>query len=281
MRIITFDRIVDAVRDLCICASFDLPSDVHESLSAAYRKEQSPQGKAAIAQCLENAKIAAGKRLPICQDTGVANLFVVLGSNCTVSGGMLDDAINEGCRRGYRDGYLRASIVSDPLFDRTNTADNTPAFIHHELVVGEQLSITILPKGGGCENMSALRMLKPAEGAAGIIDFVVDTVTKAGGNPCPPVIVGVGIGGNAEKAMFLAKKALLRDIGSLHADERYRALENELLVNINHCGNGPQGLGGIVTALAVHIETYPCHIASLPVAVNMNCHAARKATVDL
>jgi fumarate hydratase subunit alpha len=262
-------------------AACDLPSDILNSLRLAHQREESTQGKTALAQCIENAQIAATDRIPICQDTGIANFFVAMGSSCTIEGGTLGDAINEGCRRGYRDGYLRSSLVADPVYDRKNTGDNTPAFIHLDLVEGEALSITVLPKGGGCENMSALRMLKPAEGEAGIIDFVVETVFRAGGNPCPPVVVGVGIGGSAEKSVLLAKKALLRDIGVHHPDGRYRNLEQELLLRINQCGNGPQGLGGIVTAFAVHIETYPCHIASLPVAVNLNCHAARKATVVL
>ena len=281
MRTVQFDTVVDAVRILCMNAACDLPRDVLESLETALEWEQSPQGRAVLEQCIENAHIAARQRMPVCQDTGTAVFYVTIGSGCSIGNGTLTDAINEGCRRGYRDGYLRTSIVNDPLFDRKNTGDNTPALIHYEFEPGEKLSIALLPKGGGCENMSALRMLKPADGEDGIVDFVVQTVSAAGGNPCPPVIVGVGIGGNADKASEIAKRALLRKIGSRHPDERYAALENILLSKINACGNGPQGLGGTMTALAVHIEIFPCHIASLPVAVNLNCHAARQATIEL
>lgn len=262
-------------------AACDLPADVLDSIKRAGAAEKSPQGKAILEQCINNAEIAAERRMPICQDTGSAVFFVTVGSECLIDGGTVTAAINEGCRRGYQDGYLRASIVDDPLFDRNNTRDNTPALIHYEYTTGSALSITVLPKGGGCENMSALKMLKPADGSSGIIDFVVETVAAAGGNPCPPVIVGVGIGGNADKASLCAKKALLRKIGSRHTDHRYADLETELLTRVNQTGNGPQGLGGTVTALAVHIETFPCHIASMPVAVNLNCHAARQATATL
>ncbi|MBN1578570.1 MAG: fumarate hydratase [Chitinispirillaceae bacterium] len=281
MKTISFNRIVVAVRELCMRAACGLPPDVLDGLKSALRAEQSPQGKAALAHCIDNAAIAASERVPICQDTGVAVFFVTVGSECSLTGGALSDAINEGCRRGYRDGYLRSSIVNDPLFDRKNTGDNTPALIHYDLVEGDTLTITLLPKGGGSENMSALRMLKPADGKDGIVDFVVETVANAGGNPCPPVIVGVGIGGTADTASLLAKRALLRKIGSHHPEPRYRELEEEILRKVNTTGNGPQGLGGLVTALAVHVETFPCHIASLPVAVNLNCHAARRATIEL
>jgi fumarate hydratase subunit alpha len=281
MKTIAFNDIVMAVRELCMKAAYHLPDDVLAGLKNALDRERSPQGKAALSQCIENARIAAGEHLPICQDTGSAVFFVTMGAECAVTGGIVDDAINEGCKQGYHHGYLRASIVNDPLFDRNNTNDNTPAIIHYEMVPGDALSLTLLPKGGGCENMSALAMLKPADGIAGVIDFVVTTVQKAGGNPCPPVIVGVGIGGNADKASWCAKKALLRPVGSAHPDNRYRELEAAILEKVNDTGNGPQGLGGIMTALAVHIETFPCHIASLPVAVNLNCHAARRATVVL
>ena len=264
-----------------MCAACDLPEDVFDGLKGAHTVERSPQGRMALSQCIDNAAIAAEERLPICQDTGVAVFFISIGSECCVSGGSLIDAINEGCRQGYHDGFLRASMVDDPLFNRKNTRDNTPAIIHVDLVFGSDLAITLLPKGGGCENISALRMLKPADGKEGVVDFVVETVTKAGGYPCPPVIVGVGIGGTADKASLIAKKALLRKIGSHHPDQRYRELEEEILHRVNSNGNGPQGLGGLVTALAVHIETFPCHIASLPVAVNLNCHAARQANIVL
>ncbi len=281
MRTVTFDSVVSAVRDLCMTAAFELPADLLDALKRAHERELSPQGREILGQCIENASIAAAELRPLCQDTGSALFFIKMGSECRITGGGIEDAVNEGCRQGYRDGYLRASIVEDPLFDRKNTMTNTPALLHLECVPGDTLTLTILPKGGGCENMSALAMLKPSDGKEGVVDFVVETVRKAGGNPCPPVIVGIGIGGTAETAALLAKKALLRDAGSFHKDIRYRRLEEEILDRINNTGNGPQGLGGVITALAVHVETFPCHIASLPVAVNLNCHAARKAKVEI
>jgi fumarate hydratase subunit alpha len=281
MRVIPATTVIDAVRKLCIEAATQLPPDVLAALEQAADTEDSPRPRALLKQCLENAGLAASGNDPICQDTGVAVYFIEMGSDVTLSGGTLDDAINEGTRRGYRDGYLRNSIVADPLFDRRNTGDNTPAVIHVDMVKGETVAITLLPKGGGCENLSALAMLKPADGPAGVADFVVCAVVKSGGRPCPPVIVGVGIGGTADKASYLAKKALLRPVGSIHADPRYAELEREILGKINDSGVGPQGLGGHTTALAVHIEEFPCHIASLPVAVNINCHAARRGKVCL
>jgi len=281
MRTIAYARIVDAVEELCLRAAYHLPSDVMDALFSAKEREESPQGKSALHDCIENARIAAAGMLPICQDTGVAIFFVSMGEECSVSGGSLHNAINEGCRRGYREGFLRSSMVDDPLFSRRNTGDNTPAIVHVDLVAGDAIRITLLPKGGGCENMSALRMLKPAEGREGVASFVVDTVANAGGNPCPPVVVGVGIGGSADTASLLAKRAILRPVGSHHPDARYSDLEDEILRRVNATGNGPQGLGGTVTALAVNIETFPCHIASLPVAVNLNCHAARQAAAVL
>jgi fumarate hydratase subunit alpha len=277
MRVIPAAAVTNAVLKLCIEAAAQLPPDVLAALEQAAETEDSPRPRALLKQCLENAEIAAAGNDPICQDTGVAVYFVEMGSDVTLSGGTLDDAINEGTRRGYRDGYLRNSIVADPLFDRRNTGDNTPAVIHIDMVKGDTFAITLLPKGGGCENMSALAMLKPADGPGGVVDFVADTVIQSGGKPCPPVIVGVGIGGTADKASYLAKKALLRPVGSKHTDPRYSELEGEILRKINDSGVGPQGLGGHITALAVHIEEYPCHIASLPIAVNINCHAARRA----
>jgi fumarate hydratase subunit alpha len=276
MRVIPAEAVIDAVSRLCIEAATQLPPDVRAALEQAVKTEDSPRPQTLLRQCLENAMIAAQCNDPICQDTGVAVYFVEIGAKVILSGGTLVDAINEGTRRGYRDGFLRKSIVADPLFERKNTGDNTPAVIHIDLVQGETFSITLLPKGGGCENMSALAMLKPADGPEGVVDFVVDTVVRSGGRPCPPVIVGVGIGGTADKASHLAKKALLRPVGSKHADPRYSELEETILRQLNDSGVGPQGLGGRTTALAVHIETFPCHIASLPVAVNINCHAARK-----
>ena len=281
MRVIPFQTIVSAVKNLCITACYNLPDDVFQSLNAAIQTEKSPLGKSILEQCIANALLAKSEHLPICQDTGTAVFFVTLGNEVLVDDGLITDAINEGTRQGYKEGYLRKSIVSDPLFDRKNTTDNTPASVTIDIVKGKELQITILPKGGGCENMSALAMLKPAEGKDGIIDFVINTVKNAGGNPCPPVIIGIGIGGTADKASLLAKKALLRPIGISNPDSRYAELEQEILSKVNGCGVGPQGLGGLTTALAVNIEQFPCHIASLPVAINLNCHAARNATVIL
>ena len=281
MRTIPYKTIVEAVKKLCIQAASKLPDDVVAALNKALEAEESPRGKEILRQCIENAALAAGENDPICQDTGVAVYFVELGSDVTISGGTLADAINEGTRQGYRDGYLRKSMVADPLFGRKNTGDNTPAVVHIDVAAGETIAITLLPKGGGSENMSALAMLKPADGPEAVSDFVVATVVKSGGKPCPPVIVGVGIGGTADKAMLCAKKSLLRPIGKSHADRRYAELETTIMEKINASGIGPQGLGGRVTALAVHIEDFPCHIASLPVAVNINCHAARRAAIKL
>ncbi|NLG19455.1 MAG: fumarate hydratase [Fibrobacter sp.] len=280
-KVIKFSDISDAVKELCLQAAFKLPDDTLKALQESLTIEKSPAGRSILNQCLQNASLASSESLPLCQDTGFAIFFVNMGSEVSVDGGILTDAINDGVRRGYKEGYLRNSIVKDPLFNRINTGDNTPALIHIDIVKGDMLSITLLPKGGGSENMSSLAMLKPSDGREGIIDFIVSTVVKAGGNPCPPVVVGAGIGGTADKAALLAKKALLRQIGSSHADPQYAGLEKDILARINDSGVGPQGLGGTVSALAVHIETFPCHIASMPVAVNLNCHSARKATVNL
>jgi fumarate hydratase subunit alpha len=281
MRQIHFDTIAESVKQIVLKAAFDLPSDVLRRLETLHAEEDSAIGKKILYQILENAEIAAKERLPICQDTGTAVLFVQIGKDVTVTGGSLPDALNEGVRRGYDEGHLRKSIVADPLFNRVNTKDNTPASIHYDFVSGDNLTITILPKGGGCENMSNLAMLKPSDGKEGIIEFAVASIVKAGGNPCPPVIAGIGIGGTADKACSLAKKALLRPVGSVHPDKQYADFENELLSHINNSGVGPQGFGGRSTALAVHIETAPCHIASMPVALSLNCHAARNASVTI
>lgn len=281
MRNVLYNDIVKAVKELCISACYNLPDDVYDALKSAVKTETNDLGKSILEQCITNANIASSEHLPICQDTGVAVFFVTIGNEVYVDGGLITDAINDGTRQGYQEGYLRKSIVNDPLFDRKNTGDNTPAFIHFDIIKGDQLTITILPKGGGCENMSALAMLKPADGKEAIIDLIVNTVKNAGGNPCPPVIIGVGVGGTADKASLLAKKALLRPIGKPNDDKRYADLEKEILSRVNNSGVGPQGLGGSTTALAVNIEYYPCHIASMPVAVNINCHAARNASVTL
>jgi fumarate hydratase subunit alpha len=281
MRTIPYTAIVSAVKDMCLEAAYNLPYDVAHGLRTAMEKEQSPLGRSIIESCIENAAIASRDRVPLCQDTGFAVYFVEAGSSVMVEGGILTDAINEGTRAGYAGGYLRASIVDDPLFLRKNTRDNTPAVIHLTLVPGDVLRITLAPKGGGSENMGAVAMLKPADGKQGVIDFVVKTVVAAGGNPCPPTMVGVGLGGTMEMAALLAKKALLRPIGGAHADSDYAQLEKEILFRINASGIGPQGLGGSITALSVAIETFPCHIASMPVAVNLNCHVARHSVRTL
>ena len=281
LKIIQYAEIVDAVAALCLKAAYDLPEDVLEVIADSLEKETSARGKSFIQQYIENAAIARRERMPICQDTGFAVYFVKLGEEVKIEGGSLNDAITEGTARGYREGYLRCSIVNDPLFKRKNTGDNTPPVIHVELVPGDKLSVTLAPKGGGSENMSALKMFAPSAGKNGVIDFVVNTVVNAGGNPCPPTLVGVGIGGTFEKVAYLAKKALLRKIGEHNADPEYAKLETEILEKINASGVGPQGLGGNITAFAVHVEYFPCHIASLPVAVNLNCHAARHAEFEM
>lgn len=277
MRKIKASEITDKVRDLCISAAYDLEEDVASALKAACGMEASPLGKEVLGQIVENFEIARRESLPMCQDTGIAVFFVEVGREVELDG-PLEDAINEGVRRGYRDGYLRKSVCH-PL-KRVNTGDNTPAIIHTSIVEGDRLRIKIAPKGAGSENMSRLKMLKPADGVPGIKKFVVESISEAGGNPCPPIVVGVGIGGCFEKCAMLAKKALLRPVGSANPDADLDALEKELLDMVNNLGIGPMGFGGTTTALAVHIETYPCHIASLPVAVNVQCHADRhKETV--
>lgn len=274
MRDIDVGEITSAVKSLSMEANYYLGDDVVEALKAAVETEESPLGKEIIAQILENARIAGTENIPLCQDTGLSAIFVELGQDVHLAGGGLEEAIQSGVRQGYGEGYLRKSMVEDPL-RRKNTGDNTPAVISVRVVPGDKIKIRILPKGGGSENMSAIRMLKPSDGESGVKDFVVETVIKAGGNPCPPIIVGVGIGGSFDKCAYLAKRALLRKVGSVHPDSYYADMEKELLKKVNNTGIGPQGLGGRTTALAVHIEAHPCHIASLPVAVNTQCHSAR------
>ena len=274
MRNVDAGDIIGALKGHSINASYDLGEDVIEALKKGARTEESPLGKEILNQILENAKIAGSEKMPLCQDTGLAAVFVELGQNVNVVGGDFEEAVQEGIRQGYGDGFLRKSMVEDPL-RRKNTGDNTPGVISTRIVPGDKIKITILPKGGGSENMSAIKMLKPSDGETGVKDFVVDTIRIAGGNPCPPIIVGIGIGGSFDKCAYLAKKSLLRDVGSVHPDPYYASMEKELFERINDLGIGPQGLGGRTTALAVHIETHPCHIASLPVAVNTQCHSAR------
>ena len=280
MREIHVKEITAAVAKLCQEANYFLGEDVLRALRNGLQKETSPVGKDVFRQLLENARIAREEEVPLCQDTGTAVLFVDLGQEVLLTGGGFNEAVDEGVRQGYLKGYLRKSIVSDPL-ERINTNDNTPAIIHLRIVPGEKIRLVLAPKGGGSENMSAVRMLTPAQGVKGLADFVVETVSKAGANPCPPVVVGVGLGGNFEKVAFLAKKALLRPLGKPHPKIFYAGLEKKLLEMINSSGIGPQGFGGRFTALAVHLEVAPCHIASLPAAVNMNCHAARHAQIVL
>ena len=270
-----------AVKDLCITTNYDLPVDVYDALTAAAETEESAVGREVLAQLVENADIAAADRVPICQDTGFAVIFAEVGQDVHLTGGDFEQAVHEGVRQGYGDGYLRKSVAEEPGHARRNTKDNTPAIIHTSIVPGGQVRLTMMAKGGGAENMSSLNMLKPAQGWAGMVDAVVDTVGRAGSNPCPPVIIGVGIGGTIEKVTLLAKKALLRDVGSTHPDPRIAAMEDELLEKINALGIGPQGLGGRTTALDVFIEEMPCHIASMPLAVNVQCHAQRHKTVTL
>jgi len=281
LREIKADDISRVIQKLCMEANYYLPSDVIDALEEGYRKEESSTGKDILSQILKNAKIAAEQKIPLCQDTGIAVFFIELGQEVKITGGSLKEAVDKGVKEGYLKGYLRKSIVSDPLFQRINSNDNTPAIIHICIVSGDKIKIIFAPKGAGAENMSRIAMLKPTDGAKSVKQFVIQTVKEAGPNPCPPVIVGVGIGGDFEKAAFLAKRALLRKIGQHNRDSRYARLENELLSEINKLGIGPQGLGGRVTALAVNIEWFPCHIASLPVAVNMQCHAARYKQVEL
>lgn len=280
MRTIHVDTISRAVAKMCQSANTDLPNDTLRRLKSMQTTEVSPLGVSILDDIIENAAIASAEQMPICQDTGMAVFFVEVGQAVMISGGTLCGAINAGVRQGYQDGFLRKSVVADPL-KRINTKDNTPAIIHYNIVAGDQLSIGFAPKGFGSENMSRSIMLKPADGEQGVIDFVVDTVAKAGPNPCPPIVVGVGIGGTLDKAAIIAKHALLRDIGSVHDDPYYAQLEEKLLGKINDLGIGPQGLGGSTTCLAVHIETFATHIAGLPVVVNINCHAARHQHIVL
>ena len=273
MREINVNLITEKVRDLCMRANTDLGEDVLQAFDRAMEKEDSPLGIEILKELKENARIAKAENVPICQDTGFAVVFVELGQDVHLAGGNLNEAIQEGVRQGYRDGYLRKSICHP--FTRANTGDNTPAVIHTELVPGDTIKITVAPKGGGSENMSRVTMLTPSDGVEGIKRFVVQRVKESGSNPCPPTIVGVGIGGTLEQAALLAKKSLLRPLGSKNSDPELNPLESEILTEINKLGIGPQGLGGRTTSLAVHIIMMPCHIASFPLAVNIQCHVQR------
>lgn len=276
MKKVEVTKITELVEKLCIDANYFLNSDVLNALKEGFDKEESDIGKGILNQIIENSKIACDEKKAICQDTGMAVVFVDIGQEVHITGGNLNDAINEGVRRGYEKGFLRKSVVKDPI-ERTNTGDNTPAVIHYNIIEGENIKITVAPKGFGSENMSALKMLKPSDGIEGVKKFIIETVENAGPNPCPPMVVGVGIGGTMEKAAFLAKKALLRPIDESSNVEYVKNLEVEMLETVNKSGIGPSGLGGRITALGVNIEVFPTHIAGLPVAVNISCHATRHA----
>jgi fumarate hydratase subunit alpha len=275
MREIKASDITNTVAHLFEHSCHYLPEDVVAALKAAREKEKSPVSRDVLDRILENAKVAGNEQIPLCQDTGAAVVMLELGQEVHVSGGDLYGAVNEGVRRGYDKGYLRKSIVSGPCFVRVNTKDNTPAMIHTDIVPGDKLKISVLPKGGGSENCSRLTALTPAKGRQGVIDFVVNLVEEVGSNPCPPVIIGVGVGGTTDRTMFLAKRALLRKLGEPSPDPEVAELEKEILERVNNLGIGAMGYGGTVTALAVHVETFPCHIASMPVAVNMQCWCDR------
>jgi fumarate hydratase subunit alpha len=281
MKEISTNDITDTVDRLCKEANFFLGDDVLSALKDAHDKEESPVARQVLDHILQNAKIAAEEQMPLCQDCGLAIVFLDIGQDVHIVGGDLYEAIDEGVRRGYAEGYLRKSAVRQPFSARVNTKDNTPAIIHTRVVPGDKLKITVAPKGGGSENMSRFAVLKPAQGRQGVVDFVVKAVEEAGSNPCPPTIIGVGIGGSAEKAMILAKRALLRTVGEPSPDTEVAELEKELLQRINDTGVGSGGVGGTITSLAVHVETHPAHIASLPVAVNLQCHSARHKEAEL
>jgi fumarate hydratase subunit alpha len=275
VREIHTDQITETVARLCIDSNYFLGQDVLAALRRYRQAEISPVGREVLDQILENAEIARTEQMPLCQDCGLTVIFLELGQDVHITGGDLNEALAQGVRDGYQDGYLRKSMVDRPFSARINTKDNTPPVIHTTVVPGNQLKITVAPKGGGSENMSQLAMLKPADGREGVIKFVVEAVRKAGANPCPPIIVGVGVGGSAEKAVWLAKHSLLREVGESSPDPEVAELEADILERVNRIGIGPQGFGGLTTALAVHVETFPCHIASMPVAVNIQCHSAR------
>lgn len=274
MREINSEKITEVVKRLCIEANYNLPEDIEKGLGKFYNNEKWAIARDMLEKIMKNVSIAKEEQVPICQDTGMACVFLEIGQDVHVAGDLIEEAVNKGVREGYTEGYLRKSVVKDPI-DRVNTGDNTPAVIYYDIVKGDQIKITVVPKGFGSENMSKIKMLKPAEGIEGVKDFIINTVAEAGPNPCPPMIIGVGIGGTFDKAAFLAKKALMRPIDVRSKDMKYAELEKELLEKINKLGIGPQGFGGSTTALGLNIETYPTHIAGLPVAVNISCHVTR------
>jgi fumarate hydratase subunit alpha len=280
MREIYYEQIKAAVKQCVLKANLELPEDIEAALRVAWAGEDSERARGLLQIMLDNAEMARQQRMAICQDTGLVAVTISIGQDVHIVGGDINEAVNAGIREGYQEGWFRKSVVTDPL-ERVNSGDNTPAVIHYELAAGDHFIITVLPKGAGSENMGQLTMLKPAQGWEGVRDFVVKVVKEAGGNACPPVIVGVGIGGNMEMASYLAKKALLRPINRRHNKPRLAQLEQELLKMVNRLGLGPQGLGGATTALAVNIESYPTHIACLPVAVSLGCHATRRSSCEL
>lgn len=280
MRSISTKEIINCIKELCIKANYHITDDIYEALKNSKEKEDFAVASNILTSLLDNANIAKTENMPLCQDTGMACVFIELGQEVYISDGSLEDAINEGVRQGYSEGFLRKSVVGDPL-ERKNTGDNTPALIYYNIVPGDKLKITLAPKGFGSENMSQIKMLKPSDGVDGVIDFVIKTVKEAGPNPCPPIVVGVGIGGSFDKAAFLAKKALLRPLNEKNNNTYYMELEKKLLEKINKLGIGPQGFGGKTTALGVNIEVFPTHIAGLPVAVNINCHSTRHAEAEI
>lgn len=280
MRIVDSKTITKTVREMCISANCHLNSDIRNALNESIKTEKSEVSKGILENLIKNADIADKKEVPICQDTGMAVFFVEIGKEVFVEGDTITDAINKGVSEGYVDGYLRKSVVRDPL-DRVNTNDNTPAVIYYDYTEGDKIKITFAPKGFGSENKGGIKMLNPSDGVDGIIDFVTETVRHAGANPCPPMVVGVGIGGTMDKAAVLSKKALTRDINIRNEKPYYEELERKLLERVNKLGIGPQGMGGTTTALAVNVEVYPTHIAGLPVAVNINCHATRHCVKEI
>lgn len=279
MKTILASSIIPAVRQLCMDACTILGDDVIQAIEQSLKREESPIGREILGRILENALIAKTEKIPLCQDTGMAVVFVEIGQDVAISEGNLEEAINEGVRQGYRDGHLRKSVLH-PI-TRLNTGDNTPAVIHYEIVPGDTLKITLAPKGFGSENMSRVTMFPPSAGIEGVKQFIIQRVEESGGNPCPPIVVGVGLGGTFEKSAFLAKKSLLRPLGTVNPDPMLAELEAELLSRINNLGIGPLGLGGSTTALAVHVNTYPTHIASIPCAVNIQCHSCRHSEIEL